>query len=169
MTLDAAAAERSVQQDSITTEETFAISGLYGYTGSVIEARGEFAELSPAEDPGCFDYSLYMKSKGVTIRFKAYILEVTDSRASIFTKARHRLYAARESFLSRFSADTQGFMRGVIFGDKSGIDEDLLEEFNINSTGHILAVSGLHIGFLYGLLRFMTARKRTLPVSALIM
>ena len=168
VTLDAAAAERSVQQDSITAEETFVISGLYGYTGSVIEARGEFAELSPAEDPGCFDYSLYMKSKGVTIRFKAYILEVTDSRASIFTKARHRLYAARESFLSRFSADTQGFMRGVIFGDKSGIDEDLLEEFNINSTGHILAVSGLHIGFLYGLLRFMTARKRTMPVSALI-
>ncbi|MBR3330889.1 MAG: DNA internalization-related competence protein ComEC/Rec2 [Mogibacterium sp.] len=158
----------SAQQDGHIENGISDSSGSYKYIGMMVEARGEYTDLSPAEDPGCFDYALYMKSKGVTIRFKAYILEVTDNHASVFTKARCFLYSTRESFLSRFSADTQGFMRGVIFGDKSGIDEDLLEEFNINSTGHILAVSGLHIGFLYGLLRFMTARKRTLPVSALI-
>ncbi|MBR4089400.1 MAG: ComEC/Rec2 family competence protein, partial [Mogibacterium sp.] len=158
----------SAQQDGHIENGISDSSGSYKYIGMMVEARGEYTDLSPAEDPGCFDYALYMKSKGVTIRFKAYILEVTDNHASVFTKARCFLYSTRESFLSRFSADTQGFMRGVIFGDKSGIDEDLLEEFNINSTGHILAVSGLHIGFLYGLLRFMTERKRTLPVSALI-
>ena len=169
VTLDKQATERTAEYAGVRTADEFVRSGVYGYIGAMIEARGEYTEIPPADDPGCFDYNLYMKSKGVTIRFKAYILEVTNAEVSPGTRLRCYLYGAREAFISRFDQDTQGFIRGVIFGDKSEIDEDLLEEFNNNSTGHILAVSGLHIGFLYGLLRFMTARKRTLPVSILIL
>ena len=168
VTLDENAAERSIQQTGSADAGTFVRLGAYGYIGTTVEASGEFDELPSADDPGCFDYSLYMKSKGVTVRFKAYILEVCDTHVPLSTQVRHYLYDARESFIRRFDGDTQGFIRGVIFGDKSEIDEEILEEFNNNSTGHILAVSGLHIGFLYGLLRFMTARRRTLPVSVLI-
>ena len=168
VTLDEHAAERSAEKAGSRTAKAFVRSGAYGYTGALIEARGEFSEIPSADDPGCFDYALYMKSKGVTVRFNAYILEVTDTGVSLITRIRYYLYSSREAFISRFDTDTQGFIRGVIFGDKSDIDEDILEEFNSNSTGHILAVSGLHVGFLYGLLRFLTARKRTLPVSILI-
>lgn len=172
VTLDEAASERSAENARACTSEAFAEAyartGAFAYTGTVIEARGEYTEISSADDPGCFDYSLYMKSKGVTVRFKAYILEVTDAEMPLNSRIRLFLYSARERFISRFDAETQGFIRSVIFGDKSEIDEDILEEFNSNSTGHILAVSGLHVGFLYGLLRFMTGRKRTLPVSILI-
>ena len=143
-------------------------AGIYGLTGAEVEARGQFAELPPAEDPGCFDYGLYMKSKGVSVRFRAYILEISGSRTSPGITLKRSLLGARESFIRRFSPDTQGFIRGVIFGDKTEMDEDVIGEFNGNSTGHILAVSGLHIGFLYGLLRSMTSRRRTLPVSLLI-
>ncbi len=166
--LDGKAAERSALHENTGFQGTAEGPGIYGYIGEMIEARGEFDEIPSADDPGCFDYSLYMKSRGVTIRFRAYILEVTDGRLSLRTKVKRFLYGERETFISRFSTDTQGFIRGVIFGDKSEIDEDIIEEFNSNSTGHILTVSGLHVGFLYGLLRFLTARKRTLPVSMLI-
>ena len=141
---------------------------IYEYLGVTIEARGEYTELSTVENPGCFDYSLYMKSRGVTVRLKAYVLEVSDADISLSAKVRRYLFRTRESFIRIFDGNTQGFIRGVIFGDKSEIDEDILEEFNSNSTGHILAVSGLHIGFLYGLLRFLTSRKRTISASILI-
>ena len=168
VTLDEPAAERSAEKAGSRTAKAFVRSGAYGYIGTMIEARGEYSEIPSADDPGCFDYGLYMKSQGVTVRFNAYILEISDKWVSPGTRVRCCLYGARESFISRFDDDTQGFIRGVIFGDKSDIDEDTLEEFNNNSTGHILAVSGLHIGFLYGLLRMLTARRRTLPVSILI-
>ncbi len=45
-----------------------------------------------------------------------------------------------------------GLMRGILFGEKTEIGEDTLEEFQRNGTAHILAVSGLHIGILYGVL-----------------
>ena len=168
VTLDEDAAERSAQQAGSGPVGAIVRSEAYRLTGTTVEARGEFAELQSSDNPGCFDYRLYMKSMGVTVRFKAYILEACDIRVPFSTRIRCYLYSARESFISRFDVETQGFIRGVIFGDKSEIDEDILEEFNKNSTGHILAVSGLHVGFLYSLLRFMTARKRTLPVSFLI-
>ncbi|MBR3200693.1 MAG: DNA internalization-related competence protein ComEC/Rec2 [Mogibacterium sp.] len=168
VTLDKPAAQRAAELAGSHTAEAFVRSGAYGYIGANIEARGKYSEIPSADNPGCFDYSLYMKSRGVTVQFEAYILEVTDSSVSAGTRIKCNLYDARESFISRFDDDTQGFIRGVIFGDKTGIDENILEEFNNNSTGHILAVSGLHIGFLYGLLRLLTTRRRTLPVSVLI-
>lgn len=143
-------------------------SEAYRYIGRTVEVRGEYSEIQSDDNPGCFDYALYMKSKGIPVRLKAYIIEVTSTKVPFSNRAKLNLYDARESFISRFDTETQGFIRGVIFGDKSEIDEETLEEFNSNSTGHILAVSGLHIGFLYGLLRFLTSHKRTLPVSLLI-
>ncbi len=83
-------------------------------------------------------------------------------------KAKAILYEARERFIDRFDDDTGAFIRGAIFGDKGDIDDDLKAEFNGNQTGHILAVSGLHIGFLYSLMRILTGRKRTRIVSAFI-
>ena len=136
--------------------------------GASVEAVGEYSELMPADDPGCFDYRLYMRSRGICVSFKAYSFEITDTGDSIPVRIRRHLYRAREDFISRFDDETAGFIRGIIFGDKSGIDEDTVREFNENSTGHILAVSGLHVGFLYGLLRFLTGRRRSRKVSALI-
>ncbi|MBQ6440501.1 MAG: DNA internalization-related competence protein ComEC/Rec2 [Mogibacterium sp.] len=168
LSLDQQAAARSAEKAGLRTAKAFVRSGAYGYIGEMIEAGGEYSEIPSADDPGCFDYNLYMKSKGVTVKFNAYIIEVIDAGISPDTRVRRFLYSARESFIGRFDNDMQGFIRGVIFGDKSDIDEDIIDEFNDNSTGHILAVSGLHVGFLYGLLRLLTAHKRTLPVSILI-
>lgn len=138
------------------------------YIGSYIEARGEYEEPAPSDNPGCFDYRLYMRSKGICVQLRAYIVENNENRASLTGEAQRFLYKTREAFLDRFDDDTKGFIRGVIFGDKSELDEEMLEGFNLNSTGHILAVSGLHIGFLYGLLKVLTGRKRSLSAALLI-
>lgn len=136
--------------------------------GAVIEASGEYKSIVPADDPGCFDYRLYMKSKGICVSLKAYSFEIIDPGDSFPISIRRRLYRSREAFIGRFDEGTAGFIRGVIFGDKSEIDEDTVREFNENSTGHILAVSGLHVGFLYGLLRALTGRRRGFVISAVI-
>ena len=122
VTLDEAASERSAENARACTSEAFAEAyartGAFAYTSTVIEARGEYTEISSADDPGCFDYSLYMKSKGVTVRFKAYILEVTDAEIPLSSRIRLSLFSARERFISRFDTEMQGFIRGVIFGDR---------------------------------------------------
>lgn len=138
---------------------------VYDLSGAVITASGEFRETMPADDPGCFDNRTYLRAKGICLYFKAYGVDIEDSSADSAGSIRRRLYKSREDFLNYFDEDISGFIRGVIFGDKSEIDEDTVREFNFNSTGHILAVSGLHVGFLYAMLRMLTGRRRTKSAS----
>ena len=109
-----------------------------------------------------------MRAKGICVSFSANSFEVTDKGDSVLTRIDRYLLKTRDDFTELFSEDGSGFIRGVVFGDKSGIDADTVKEFNMNATGHILAVSGLHIGFLYGLLRALTGRRRTGVITAVM-
>ena len=140
----------------------------FDLTGAVIEAGGTFEAFMPADDPGCFDYRLHMRGRSIGIAFRTYSFTVTDNRDNLLTAIQRQLYHEREDFLAHFDEKTGGFLRGVLFGDKSEIDEETVREFNGNSTGHILAVSGLHMSFLYAILRFMTGRKRNAWISLII-
>ena len=66
------------------------------------------------------------------------------------------LFQQKEQYLHQLKGtageSAAGLMRGILFGEKTEIEEDTLEEFQRNGTAHILAVSGLHIGILYGVL-----------------
>ena len=142
-------------------------SDISDYIGSKAEIIGETRDLAEADNPGCFDYRRYMRSKDIAYSLKAYSADVKDDGSKIW-KLRKYLIREREAFLDEFDDDISGFLRGVIFGDKSEIDETVLREFNLNSSGHILAVSGLHIGFLYSMLKLLSGKRRTLPASIVI-
>lgn len=139
----------------------------YLLTGTRISAGGEFREPAGADDPGVFDQRLYLRAKGTAVTFRANGIDVTCEGGKLASVRRY-LFGTREDLISCFDEDTGGFIRGTVFGDKRDLDEDMIKEFNANSTGHILAVSGLHIGFLYALLRALTGRRRTAAVSAAI-
>ena len=133
----------------------------YELTGALIEAGGEYRQVLSADNPGCFDYKRYLRARGVAVWFKAGGIDVVQEGNSPAERFRRYLFRTREAFIDSFDDETAGFIRGVVFGDKRDISSELKEEFNINSTGHILAVSGLHMGFLYALLRMLSGRRRT--------
>ncbi|MBP3897348.1 MAG: DNA internalization-related competence protein ComEC/Rec2 [Mogibacterium sp.] len=138
--------------------------------GRRITAYGKLREPPGADNPGCFDYRIYLRSRGIGYAFSAKSLEISDD-GPVSVRARYKrwLFETREDFLDRFSdPEIRAFIKGAVFGDKSDISEETLEDFTANGTGHILAVSGLHTGFLYSLLRFLQGRRRTLPAAAFV-
>ena len=143
-------------------------------TGRRIRAYGTLREPSGADNPGCFDYRVYLRGRGIGYTFSAKSIDCSDEENGIiFTRLYggyiRRLYLIRESFLDVFSDDDcRAFIKGAVFGDKTDISEEVLKDFNGNGTGHILAVSGLHTGFLYALLRFITRRRRSIPSALFI-
>lgn len=59
-------------------------------------------------------------------------------------------------YLHKFlSADNAALLYGVMFGDKSGLPFILRSNFTIAGLGHVLAVSGLHVGLLAGVLTWL--------------
>lgn len=56
---------------------------------------------------------------------------------------------------NRLSDDNADIMYSIIFGESNGIDSEIRETFSTAGISHILAVSGLHVSVLFGLLYFI--------------
>lgn len=130
--------------------------------GDRIEVSGTIEKPEGRRNPGCFDYSLYLSSVGINYIMTAdsiTVCEKTDESAAvkgIFRQVCSYLYSVKEKSISGIEEysgkKVSGLMRAIMFGDTSELDEDILEEFRRNGTAHVLAVSGLHIGIIYGFL-----------------
>ncbi|MGN0702055.1 MAG: DNA internalization-related competence protein ComEC/Rec2 [Lentihominibacter sp.] len=128
--------------------------------GSIVQADGNAEQPACRRNPGCFDYRLYLKSIGITAVMRAdklTIIRESESPAG-------RLFILKESFAERIEeicgSDTSAMIKAILFGDKGELDSDMLEVFQRNGTAHILAVSGLHIGIIYGFLLKMWRGRR---------
>ena len=137
--------------------------------GSVIRFSGELKEPEGKRNPNCFDYKLYLKTRGIQATVRTEDLEVLALRLRELREWNEsagrvaptgaptlagRLFLLRERYLERIEAnageETAGLIRAMLFGQKGELDDDVEEVFQHNGTAHILAVSGLHVGMLYG-------------------
>lgn len=59
-----------------------------------------------------------------------------------------------------FPADTAGFAKALLLGERSGIDYRTNTDFKISGISHIIAVSGLHVSILCGLVYGVTLHRR---------
>lgn len=118
--------------------------------GDLIKIEGKCENISPARNPGDFDYRMYYKSKGINKVIN------TDSAALHGEKAAgilaDSLYLSREKVRSAIynalPKEEASILVGIITGDKSDIDEETRDEYIRAGLSHILSVSGLHVGFL---------------------
>lgn len=123
--------------------------------GSTVSIKGRLTLPSRARNPGLFDYRLYLKSKGISaiIGANQSNLESIES-GDIFTdfltiipwKFKSKFSSSIDSYID---AEAKALLMGILFGDKTLIDEDIYENFQKNGCAHILSVSGLHVGIIY--------------------
>ncbi len=65
-----------------------------------------------------------------------------------------------------FPEDTESFARALLMGDTSGIDYETDTALKVSGIRHVIAVSGLHISIVFGLIYLLAGKKRF--VTALI-
>lgn len=129
--------------------------------GVLAKVTGKIQAPQGRRNPGCFDYSLYLRSVGIAATATANTIEISGEGNNICGK----LFVIKENFIKELEActdaDTAAVVKAIMFGDKGELDDELLEVFQKNGTAHILAVSGLHVGIMYAfLLRIWKRRRR---------
>lgn len=148
----------------VTVEEG---SELGNATGWLAEVRGTVYAPAEAGNPKAFDYSKYLRSRGIrmTMYADAGALKTVAPPKGIYFLL-NRLAAAKSGFLEaigeHMSAETTGLLAGILFGDKSDLDEAVYEDFQKNGIAHLLAVSGLHVSMIYGILNVLFRKPRSL-------
>lgn len=72
----------------------------------------------------------------------------------------------RQKLLERikdiFSDDSSAFSSALLLGDRTGIDYELDTAFKVSGISHVIAVSGLHVSILFGLVYTLTSKRRVL-------
>lgn len=71
----------------------------------------------------------------------------------------------------KLDQQSEAIVSAMVLGDKSYLDKSTKEAFAISGASHVLALSGLHLGIIYGVLTFVLGggrRRRIYGVPALI-
>ena len=72
--------------------------------------------------------------------------------------------AVGEKIREIFPADTAGFLKALLLGDKTDLDYGTKNDLSLAGLSHIVAVSGLHVSILFGAFYLLTARRRGLGI-----
>ncbi len=126
--------------------------------GDKIIFTGRMGTLSLARNPGQFNARNYYRMNGLVGRI--YPRSAKDivglKRDDGFNLKRSLIQPirvfVREKTGALLGGDVSGLARAMVLGERSGINRAMNENFMNSGTIHILSVSGLHIGFLTGIL-----------------
>lgn len=79
--------------------------------------------------------------------------------------------AIRSHINKLFPDDTEGFVRALLTGDRSGLSYRTRNEMSIAGISHIVAVSGMHVSLLVGAIMLLCLKRRRIGaiVSILVM
>lgn len=94
----------------------------------------------------------YRAEENIKYTCNPYTLIESTYRFSLFGGIRSLI---RDTLYNNLSYDTASVCYGMLIGDTQNIDDEALDNFRYGGIAHIFAVSGLHIGLVYGILLFI--------------
>ena len=128
--------------------------------GDRIQVKGRLRRPSPARNPGALDYRTYLRRRGIFGLLSVYrardIRRLDKNRRSGFM-ARVILpirASIRRTVDRNLSGAPAGLLKGLLLGEKRALPEDVRKAFATVGISHVLAVSGLHVGLIAGVLFF---------------
>ena len=126
-------------------------------SGTVILFKPQVSPILNKGNPGEFDAEKYWKTKGVSdivfLRNNQFLpLDKNQTDEPFFDRLRGYL---KHQLTTRLSADASGLAAALSLGDKGGLNQEIRENFSNAGAMHVLAVSGLHVGILLGIVQWI--------------
>ena len=138
---------------------------IYNY-GDIIKFSGNLKLPQQKRNPNGIDYRAYLLQKGIGAKmFSDKVEKISEARKNPFMAAAFSLRQHLTAFYSlHLPEDISPIMTGITLGIKDEIPKDTMKAVKNVGAAHILAVSGLHAGIVYGALEFLTYKLKLPPV-----
>ena len=113
----------------------------------------------PPRNPGAFDYRAYLNRRGIealgTVQKNSQVLAIEPGLGDWWHMAVLPVRRTiREAIERNLSGGPAGLLKGVLLGEKRAIPEHIQTAFARTGVNHVLAVSGLHVGLIAGVVFF---------------
>ncbi len=121
------------------------------HSGVKVNVSGSLQPMRPRRNPGDFDLKGWRQRNGyIGTMFigSSSSVEVIDTSLSWIYRARTGI----ASEIKHYFKNDAPFITALMLGIRRDIDEDMLENLRKAGLSHLLALSGLHVGFLTGIL-----------------
>jgi len=143
--------------------------------GDTLAIRTDLKRPSSFHSPGSFDFSQYLARKNIWItgfiRTPLFLKQITENHSLIhklrYFPERVRFAIGRE-IDNRVAPELSGLYRAILIGDKSRVDETVLEQFKASGVMHILAISGIHMSIIAALLFWVFFKISSLSETMLL-
>jgi competence protein ComEC len=130
--------------------------------GDVLLIRNKLQHLESPRNPGEFDYATYMANKQV---FYSCWLQAGDWKATGENRGNpvwkvilgYRARLAREIEGRIQNEEERGIAKAILLGEDKELDPHVRAAYTGTGTLHVLSVSGMHVGILFIVLRFLLA------------
>lgn len=111
------------------------------------------------KNPGEFDYKYYLQHKSIFQQqyIAANTISIIHKHQSLLIKRMSdNIGKYVQSILRKYIPEKENFALadGILLGHRTDIEVDLYNAFAYTGILHILSVSGLHVGIIYGMLLF---------------
>jgi ComEC/Rec2-related protein len=127
--------------------------------GDRVELLGRIVRPGSPRNPGGFEFDRFLRSKGtdavVRVRHPVAVTRIETLESPWWRIARLRESVrghCRTLFVQNLSPSSVVLAGSLLLGDRSLMTDELRRRFTESGTMHLLAISGLHVGILVGML-----------------
>lgn len=116
--------------------------------GDIVRISGQFSKGDVARNYKGFSYRNYLKQSKIYGSMYCKNVEVVDHKQSVVGKIfemKSRFYKVLENI---YSEDANEFLKGILLGDSSNLDDEIKKNFKNSSLSHVLAISGMHVSYV---------------------
>jgi len=143
--------------------------------GDQVKLQGTYQKPSEQRNYGGYDDKQYLKTLKIVGRVKVSQVEVVAKKQLniILQYAKTISLKSKEKIETIFDEEKASILKGLLLGEKGDIEEEVKENFQIANISHVLAISGMHIGYLIlglqVLLKNRIGKKKTKIVTIVIL
>lgn len=127
--------------------------------GDVLLAYTRFQELPTPKNPYQFDYAAYLNKQGiyhqVQVRDSLLIQHFKGTPGLRGKAANFRDNINSELIKNGFEGDALALINALLLGQRQELSPQVYFDFTVAGAVHILAVSGLHVGIILLILKFV--------------
>ncbi len=134
---------------------------IYNYGEELkIKCNLKTPEIIKSDDWRDFDYGKYLAVKNIySVCYKPKFIEKNDSEfTTISTQIYSKIFQAKQNFKKIIDKNLllpeSGLLNAMLLGYRQELSPEVIENFSKTGVSHLIAISGLHIAIIAGILFF---------------
>ena len=144
--------------------------------GDIITVEGQYQTNASYKNEGVFNYQNYLKKENIYGTIEPTTIEKINKKTNIKTLIKNISTNLKNKFRKNFSKQTAEYFNAIILGDKTELDKQIKENFQMGGISHLLAISGMHINFIVIIVTYIIGKitkdnrlKKKLTILSLIL